>query len=495
MKALLLADRLGPGLSPFTERTAVSLLPVAGKPLVFHAIEDLVQAGVKEAVVVVSSFAEEVERALGDGSRWGLKLDFVLSPGDESPASLASRLGGRFPGELLAVRGDVLRSPLLPAFLAQAAQRTGEPALVATAGGKACGVALVRETASRPSALPAVPEAETSSSSGVAIEIDGAIYEPVLSLADLHRVNVEAVSRRFPGLLVPGREVAVGLVSGRRSRVPLRAVWQGPVFVGARCSVDAQSELLGPVVLSDDVVVDRRATLSNTVVLPHSYVGELVELTNALVFSDVLVRVDTGAVTRVTDAFLLSDLREAPVASAVGGGLARLAGLGLLLLSLPLWPFALLASLLARPSAPFHRVMLGGNRRERDETGTMRRRPFSTFEGATPVPVLRHLPRLLAVVGGQLALVGVSPLPPSVEAELEEEWAVGRRDAPVGLLGPAQLLPDTAAPQEERLLADVFLVGSLRSGRPVSILKPALRALFGRTAWSARSSADEEGAP
>lgn len=492
MKALLLADRLGPGLAPFTERMPVALLPVAGKPLVFHAIEDLVQAGVKEVAVVVSSFAEEVERALGDGSRWGVKLDFVLSPGDESPASLAARLGGRFPGELLAVRGDVLRSPLLPAFLALAAQRPGEPALVATAGGKACGVALVRDAASRPAALPAVPEAEQALG-GASIDVDGAVCEPVRTLADLHRANVDAVSRRFPGLLVPGREVAVGLVSGRRSRVPLRAVWQGPVFAGARCSVDEAAELLGPVVLSDDVVVDRRATLANTVVLPHSYVGELVELTNALVFSDLLVRVDTGAVTRVTDAFLLSDLRDAPVGSAVGSGLSRLAGLALLLLSLPLWPLALLASLLARPSSPFRRLTLGGNRRERDESGAMRRRPFTTLEGATRVPVLRHLGRVFGVVAGDLALVGVSPLPPSVEEQLEEEWADGRREAPVGLLGPAQLLPDPAAPREEMLLADVFLAGSLRSGRPVAILKPALRAFFGRTAWSVGGSGEEEG--
>lgn len=493
MKALLLADRLGLGLAPFTERTAVALLPVAGKPLVFHAIEDLVQAGVKEAVVVASSFAEEVERALGDGSRWGLKLDFVLSPGDEPPESLAARLGGRFPGDLLAIRGDVLRSPLLPAFLALAAKRAGEPGLVATAGGRPCGVALSRDAASRAAYLPAGPGGATAPV-GAAVEVEGSVYEPILSLADLHRANVEAATRKFPGLLVPGREVAVGLISGRRSRVPLRAVWQGPVFVGARCSVDGEAELLGPVVLSDDVVVDRRATLSNAVVLPHSYVGELVELTNALVFSDLLVRVDTGAVTRVTDAFLLSDLRDAPVASAVGGALSRLAGVGLLALSLPLWPLAVVASLAARPSAPFRRVTLGGARRERDETGAMGRKPFWTLEGATKVPVLRHLPRLVAVVAGNLALVGVSPLPPAEEAALDEEWAAPRREAPAGLLGPAQLLPDADAPREERLLADAFLAGSLRSGRPVPVLKSALRAFFSGTAWSPRSASGAEAA-
>lgn len=494
MKALLLADRLGPGLSPLTERTAVALLPVAGKPLAFHAVEDLAQAGVNEAVVVVSAFAEEVERALGDGSRWGLRFEFDLSTGDESPESLAARVGGRFTGPLLAVRGDVLRSPLLAAFLARAAERRGEGALFATVGGEPCGVCLVRETAARPAALPAVPEQARRPAGGV-VEIEGAAWQAVDSLAALHRANVDAVSGRFPGLIVPGREVAVGLVSGRRSRVPLRAVWQGPVFVGDRCSVDAEAELIGPVVLSDDVVVDRRATLSNTVVLPHSYVGELVELTNALVANDLLVRVDTGAVTRVTDAFLLADLREAPVSTAVGGGLSRLAGFGLLALSLPFWPVALLASLAARPSAPFHRLTLGGNRRVRDTAGAAVRAPFATFEFATAVPVLRHLPRLLAVAAGRLSLVGVSPLPPGEEAELEEHWAAARREAPAGLLGPAQLLPDPSAPREERLLADAFLAGSLRARRRVPVVQSALRAFFGRTGWAVPAAAPGENTP
>ena len=492
MKALLLADRLGPGLLPLTERTAVALLPVAGKPLVFHAIEDLAEAGVKEAVVVVSAFAEEVERALGDGSRWGLRLEFDLSTGDEAPESLAARVGGRFTGPLLAVRGDVLRSPLLAAVLARAAERPGEAVVFATVGGEPCGVCLVRDAAARAVALPAVPE-QARRPAGVAVEIDGAAWQPVDSLPALHRANVDAVSGRFPGLLVPGREVAVGLVSGRRSRVPLRAVWQGPVFVGDRCSVDAEAELLGPVVLSDDVVVDRHATLSNTVVLPHSYVGELVELTNALVANNLLVRVDTGAVTRVTDTFLLADLRVAPVSTAIGGGLSRLAGLGLFVLSLPLWPVALLASLAVRPSAPFRRVTFGGNRRVPDVAGATVRGPFATFEFATAVPVLRHLPRLLAVVAGRLALVGVSPLPPDEEAELEEHWAAGRREAPAGLLGPAQLLPDPAAPREERLLADAFLAGSLRAGRRVPVLRPALRAFFGRTGWAGPGARLAEG--
>jgi hypothetical protein len=259
MKALLLADRLGAGLSPFTERTAVALLPVAGKPLVFHAIEDLVQAGAKEAVVVVSAFAEEVERVLGDGSRWGMKLDFVLSPGDESSASLASRLGGRFPGEILAVRGDVLRSPLLPAFLARAAGREGESALFATAGGRPCGVSLVRDAASRPSALPAVPAGAVASRRRV--EIDGAVYGPP---SPTFTAPTSTPSRRFPGPSCQGARWRPGS-SGAALPRPARAVWQGP-FSSGRVAASTPRPAPGPVVLSDDVVVDR---YSNAVVLPH----------------------------------------------------------------------------------------------------------------------------------------------------------------------------------------------------------------------------------
>jgi UDP-3-O-[3-hydroxymyristoyl] glucosamine N-acyltransferase len=45
---------------------------------------------------------------------------------------------------------------------------------------------------------------------------------------------------------------------------------QGVCLVGARCRIATDAELTGEVVISDDVIVDRRATINSSVILPHT---------------------------------------------------------------------------------------------------------------------------------------------------------------------------------------------------------------------------------
>ena len=94
MQALLFADRPGQALLPLTERTCAALLPVVGKPLVVFALEDLAFARIREALVVVSPHADLVERELGDGARWGMRLEYVLARQGESPAHVVRKLVG-----------------------------------------------------------------------------------------------------------------------------------------------------------------------------------------------------------------------------------------------------------------------------------------------------------------------------------------------------------------------------------------------------------------
>jgi hypothetical protein len=273
---------------------------------------------------------------------------------------------------------------------------------------------------------------------------------------------------------------------GRHSRVPPTAVKRPPVFAGVRCEVHPQADLRGDVVLSGDVVIDRGATLKSAVVLPRSYVGELVEVQNAIVWSDLLIRVDTGSVARVTDAFLLSALSGPFVAPLLGNLLERLAGILLLVLSIPLWPVALLASL--GGGAPLRTVRLRGNRRAPVGEGRSAGRPvrleFSAVEARTRVPVLRHLPNLLAVVSGDLALVGVPPLPAAEEDALTEEWERLRLEAPAGLVGPTQLTIPAGAPPEEERLTDALYARTRTRSCDFRWLMRGAAALFTAAAWA-----------
>ena len=87
MKAFILAAGLGKRMRPLTDHTPKPLLMAGGKRLIEYHIEALVGAGITEIVINHARFGEQIEVALGNGSRYGAKIyysaegDHVLETG------------------------------------------------------------------------------------------------------------------------------------------------------------------------------------------------------------------------------------------------------------------------------------------------------------------------------------------------------------------------------------------------------------------------------
>ncbi len=483
MQVVLFTDRAGKALAPFTDRTCTALLPVAGKALAIHALESIARISPSKVFVVVSPHADAVESDLEDGRRWGLDLEYLLTRGDETPDAIIDRLRPKLEGDFLVVRGDVLLSPCLPEFLQRATSLRGAT-IAATIGGAPTGVRLVRAEATGRLDLPYEPESrETWKEDAPTVELPNARFSRIESLAAFHRANLDAADGKYTGLIIPGRTVKPGIVVGRQSRIPLEVVKAGPVFIGSRCDVKSGAEIHGSVVLSDDVVVDRSATLRSAVILPHTYVGEMVDVSDAIVWSNDLVHLDSGAVAHVTDEFLLADLGAAGLEEGAAEIVHRAIGAMLLALSLPLWPFLLAASLLSDLKSPLRTIQLIGNRTTLGPDGQRIRTTFAATEAATRVPLLRHLPLLVAVVRGDIRLVGVSPLTPEEASKRTEDWERLRDRAPAGLLGPAQLSLSGDAPEEERWVLEAYYAQTRTPASDFVWLARGLGALFSPRAW------------
>lgn len=81
MKAVVLCGGEGTRLRPFTHTQAKHLLPVAGKPVVEHALAAVREAGIRDVAIVVSPSVEgQFRERLGDGSRVGIRLTYVVQP-------------------------------------------------------------------------------------------------------------------------------------------------------------------------------------------------------------------------------------------------------------------------------------------------------------------------------------------------------------------------------------------------------------------------------
>ncbi len=80
MKAMILAAGRGKRLRPLTDHTPKPLVQAAGKPLIEYQIEALAQAGISEIIINHAYLGEQIERQLGNGSRWGVVIHYSPEP-------------------------------------------------------------------------------------------------------------------------------------------------------------------------------------------------------------------------------------------------------------------------------------------------------------------------------------------------------------------------------------------------------------------------------
>src|SRR5713101_6441064 len=349
MKVVLICPAERPNVAALAERSPLVLAPILGKCLVEYWLEHLVGLGVKRALILATDCPDQVRAFVGGGERWGLDLEVMPEIRELTPTEARAKYRAHDEAGWLAEPNDVLVLDHLP-VLAQQPLFTSYADWVA--------------------GLQAwMPHAATPSRVGM-------------------------------------REIQPGVWVGLHTRVSPGAELRAPCWLGENVYVGPEA-VIGPMaILEHRGFVDAGASISNSVVGPETFVGELTELQNSLAFGRTLINWQTGSHIKVPDPFLLCSLNEARSTIRLSAWIGRCAALLTMSLTLPLALVAILKSKRrGRPAlSPLVAVRPG--------TSELRV-PGDTliyYELAGAGGWLRRWPQLWEVARGEFAWVGNRPL-------------------------------------------------------------------------------------
>ncbi len=106
-RAVILAGGKGTRLKPYTLTMPKPLVPIGDTPIIDIIISQLVRDGFGHITITVNHMAEMIKEFCGDGSKWGVKIDYSH---EDIPLSTMGplKLINDLPGDFLVINGDVL---------------------------------------------------------------------------------------------------------------------------------------------------------------------------------------------------------------------------------------------------------------------------------------------------------------------------------------------------------------------------------------------------
>jgi NDP-sugar pyrophosphorylase family protein len=302
MRAMILSAGYGTRLWPLTEDRTKPAIPILGKPLVGYVAEYLARYGCDEIAVNLHHRPDSVRQALGDGSRFGVKLHYVEEPEILGTSGAVDNARALLDGDtFVVVNGKIITDIDLNAAFETHRRSNAIATLVLLPNARREQFSLVNTAGGLLQGFGGMPGPKQASDGPPPLMFTGIqILEPRIFDYIPHGVFSHSTTDVYPQAIASGERVAVHVANGRWLELSTISRYLAisllllsesgqTVSAGTGCRISENAEVAQSV-LWDDVVVDsgarvRRAVLGDGVRIE---VGETVE--NAAVVRADLIR-------------------------------------------------------------------------------------------------------------------------------------------------------------------------------------------------------------
>jgi glucose-1-phosphate thymidylyltransferase len=311
MKGLVLAGGHGTRLRPLTYGFAKQLIPVANKPVLFYALENLRDAGISDVVVNVAPHSkDDVMAAVGDGSRFGLRIQYSLQDrplGIAHAIKLAKPMIGEDP--FVVFLGDNILRNGIRSYVRHFQDSDADAVALVSRVEHPERFGTVEVSGNRAVRLVEKPKVPTSDLAMVGVYLlKSSIFSSIERLTPSWRNELEIVDA-YQDLINNGNRVEVmevdgwwadtgtaddlltvnglildDLTSRNLGEVDGGAVLEGPIVIGHGTKVRKDTIIRGPVIIGDSCEVG-----PDVYVGPHTSIGDNVEIKSTKIENSIVM--------------------------------------------------------------------------------------------------------------------------------------------------------------------------------------------------------------
>ena len=306
MKAVVLAAGEGQRMRPLTATRPKVMLPIAGKPILEHLLDEVKGAGVTDFVFIVGYCDKQVRSYFGDGKKWGVKIEYSEQRKQLGTADAIRNVSTVVDGNFLVINGDVIINRADIKRLLNSTNNTmsvfevKDPAglgIVELSGDKVVGI---YEKSQRPPSLMAnaglylfTPDvfeaiAKTEKSPRGEYEITDSLKILMSKKAGLHYLQLKSWQDfSYPWDLLNANETMMASLKPQNlGTLEDNVVLKGAVVIGQKTVVKSGAYIEGPVIIGEECRIGPNCYIRpSTTIGNDCHIGTFVEIKNSIIMS------------------------------------------------------------------------------------------------------------------------------------------------------------------------------------------------------------------